>query len=125
MIIPFVIAIVIGLLFIYFVFFAKKDSQVKEHMDSNMKIVNYNTEWCGYSKRFQPIWDQFTQEMKTKHKEIDVIDMKCDKDENKEKCSVPEVEGFPTVVLYKNGTPKPFNDSRSVESLLKFVEENL
>jgi hypothetical protein len=127
MVIPFVIAIIIGLLFIYFVFFTKKEESCKEHMNSenkNMKIINYNTEWCGYSKRFQPTWDTFTQEMKTKHSDVEVIDMKCDKDENKDKCTVPEVEGFPTVCLYKDGKPIIYNESRTVEKLLKFVTDN-
>ena len=110
------LAICIGIFGFIFFMVNKK----KEHL-SNKKIVNYNTEWCGYSKQFQPVWDQFTNEMKIKHPEIDVIDMKCDKDENKEQCKIPEVHGFPTVVLFDGDAKKVFQGDRTVESLLAFA----
>jgi hypothetical protein len=119
-----VLLIVIGLLFMYYVFFAKKNDTSKEKMTNGMKIVNYNTEWCGFSKRFQPIWDDFTKDMKKKYSNIEVIDMKCDKDENKDKCMIPEVEGFPTVILHKDGKSIVYEDSRNKESIMKFIEAN-
>ena len=33
-------------------------------INSRLKIFNFNTEWCGWSKRFQPEWDKFTQAVK-------------------------------------------------------------
>ena len=120
-----VLIVVAGLLFIYYVFFAKKESPSKEKMSNNfIEIINYNTEWCGYSKRFQPIWDEFAREMAIKNPSVKVTDMKCDNPNNKEKCTIPEVEGYPTVVLHKGDTKIVFNDNRSKESLLKFVEQN-
>ena len=117
-----VLLVVVGLLFIYYVFFAKKDTS-KEKMENKKRIINYNTEWCGYSKRFQPVWDEFTKQMKSKYPDIDVIDMKCDREENDSKCQVPEVEGYPTVVFYSD-KPYVFSGSRNPEELLKFVEEH-
>jgi len=119
-----VLLIVIGLLFIYYVFFAKKNNASKEKMTNGMKIVNYNTEWCGFSKRFQPIWDDFANDMKKKYPNIQVIDMKCDNNENKDKCMIPEVEGFPTVILHKDDKLIIYDDSRTKDSLMKFVEAN-
>ncbi len=121
-----VLIVVAGLLFIYYVFFAKKDSHPKEKMEGQpaIEIVNYNTDWCGYSKRFEPIWLDFGNDMATKHPEIKVTNMKCDNPTNKEKCAIPEVEGFPTVVLHKGNTKIVFNDNRTKENLLKFIEEN-
>jgi hypothetical protein len=111
--------IVVGLLFIYYVFFSS--TSTPERMTNKLKIINYNTEWCGYSKRFQPIWNEFTAKMKSLKPDVDVIDMKCDKEENESKCRVPEVEGFPTVVLYDNDKPYVFNGERSVNKLVDFV----
>jgi hypothetical protein len=117
-----VVCIIIGLLFIFFVFFGKKGKNIKEHFAG--RIVNYNTEWCGYSKQFQPTWDKFTEAMKAKHPEVAVIDMKCDKEENEAKCKVPEVQGFPTVILYdENNKSKVYNGPRTLEKLMEFVEK--
>jgi hypothetical protein len=116
---PFYLALLgICLVLFIFLFFTMK----KEHM-SNIKIINYNTEWCGYSKKFKPIWDEFTQIMKVKHPNIEVIDMKCDISKNKNNCKIPEVEGFPTVILFNGNNKKVFEDNRTVDDLLKFVEQ--
>lgn len=114
--------IVVGLLFIYYVFFST--TIAKENMNNSLKIINYNTNWCGYSKRFQPIWDEFTAKMKTLRPDIDVIDMKCDVEENESKCKVPEVEGYPTVVLYDGDKSSVFNGDRSVDNLVTFVNNH-
>lgn len=113
-----IIVIVIALLFIYFMFNKKSN----ENLSSGAKIVNYNTEWCGFSKRFQPVWEEFTNVMKDKHPEVDVVDMKCDKDGNEIKCRIPEVSGFPTVVLHVNDKKYVFEGKRETNDLVKFVE---
>lgn len=114
--------IVVGLLFIYYVFFnSTSNKSTTERMTNKLKIINYNTSWCGYSKRFQPIWDEFTTKMKSEKPDVTVIDMKCDVEENEDKCSLPEVEGFPTVVLYDNDKPYIFSGERSVAKLMDFV----
>ena len=114
--------IVVGLLFVYYVFFSSTATNSnQENMNNKLKIINYNTNWCGYSKRFQPIWNEFTNKMKSLKPDVDVIDMKCDNESNESKCRVPEVEGYPTVVLYDGDKPNVFNGERSVDNLINFV----
>jgi len=121
--IPLVIIVIIGLLFMYFMFFAKKEKF--EHLDTKTPtIINYNTDWCGYSRRLQPVWTEFTNKMKEVNPNIKVVDMKCDVDENKETCEKADIEGFPTIIYYKeDGTKKVFTGERTVESLLDFVKQ--
>jgi hypothetical protein len=59
--------------------------------------------------------------MKSLKPDLEVVDMKCDVEENESKCRVPEVEGYPTVVLYDGDKPYVFNGDRTVDSLTNFV----
>ena len=90
----------------------------------NVAIMNFNTEWCYYSKKFQPIWDSFSKKMKNK-KNLVIKDVKCDSHSNEKLCSKYDVEGFPTVKLVKNNKIYDFNGDRSVSSLVSFVNEHL
>ena len=86
--------------------------------------MNFNTEWCYYSKKFQPIWDNFSKKMKNKRNLV-IKDIKCDNPSNEKICGKYDIEGFPTVKLIKNNKIYDFNGDRSVNSLVSFVNEHL
>jgi thiol-disulfide isomerase/thioredoxin len=115
-----VVAIVVGLLFIYIVFFAKKE-QKKEHM--NGKIINCNVSWCGHCKKFKPTWNEFKKRMASNGSNIEVVDLQCDlNEENEQKCKELEVAGYPTVLfMNSNGERKEYSGDRTIESLVNFV----
>lgn len=90
---------------------------------SNPIIMNFNTDWCYYSKKFQPIWDEFTQKMKGKN--IVVKDVKCDISENEPICAKYDIEGFPTVKLIKNNKAYEYNGRRTVADLISFASKHM
>ena len=117
----FVVFIIVGLLFIYMIFFAKKDQKKKEHMGS--KIINCNVSWCGHCQKFKPTWKDFEKEMASNGSNVEVVDLQCDlNEENEQKCKDLGVEGFPTVLLIdSNGTKKEYRGPRTIESLIDFA----
>ena len=88
--------------------------------NNNTLIYNFNTKWCGYSLKFQPTWDKFTEN--NKNPNIKIIDVKCDKAENDDLCNRYPVEGFPTVLKVKGNTVIPYNGPRSLEGLQEFSQ---
>jgi len=90
---------------------------------SNPIIMNFNTDWCYYSKKFQPIWDEFTNKMKGKN--IVVKDVKCDISENEPICAKYDIEGFPTVKLIKNNKAYEYNGRRTVADLTSFASKHM
>jgi thiol-disulfide isomerase/thioredoxin len=86
-----------------------------------IKVYNFNTEWCGYSVRFQPEWNKFMTRINTNKEIADVIayDIKCDKEENEKICAEYQIEGFPTVLLEKGGDRKVYQGERSAEALIE------
>jgi thiol-disulfide isomerase/thioredoxin len=119
-----IVAIIIILFIIYKFYFSKSNSIVSESYDNlnnDLKIINFNTSWCGYSKQFQPVWDEFTNKMEGKP--IQVVDMKCD--EKEEMCAKFNVPGYPYVILFKHDKPIVYDGDRTVNELEGFVNKHL
>ena len=94
-----------------------------DNKDNTPKIINFNTSWCYWSKKIQPVWEQLTDGMKGK--DIEVLDVKCDLDENREICDRYQVEGFPTIKLIVGNNILDYNGDRSLDDLSKFIQTNV
>lgn len=103
--------------------FEEDEKEEEDNSKNNIVIMNFNTDWCGYSKKFQPIWDEFTSKMKGKN--ISVKDVKCDNNQNEKICEKYKIEGFPTVKLVKNNKQYEFRGRRTVDDLNDFVQTHL
>jgi thiol-disulfide isomerase/thioredoxin len=85
------------------------------------KIYNFNTSWCGYSVKFQPIWDNFAERINDPN--IKVIDVKCDNKSNAELCEKYDVPGYPSVVKVDSSNKVThYNGPRTVEGLINFCK---
>ena len=95
---------------------------------TSIKMYNFNTEWCGWSKKFQPEWDAFMANVKsdnTLNSIVEVKDVKCDNDNNKELCADNNIQGFPTVVINVNGNNSKYDGPRTSEALMKKLKDLL
>lgn len=104
--------VIFGLL-IYFLYFYQQ-----ENFNNEIILYNFNTDWCGYSREFQPIWNKFSKNNKSKAK---IKDIKCDKSKNKELCEKYRVSGYPSVIAVKGSETIEYDGSRSVKSLETFL----
>ena len=75
--------------------------------NSTVVIYNFNTAWCGWSKRFQPVWDKFSETAKTELPNVKVVDVKCDDKQNDDLCKQFKVPGYPSVVAVVAVKPPP------------------
>lgn len=95
---------------------------MEEQSKDTIDVFNLNTSWCGWSVKFQPEWDKFTEMVKDKPN-INAVDVKCDQKENEEVCQRMNVPGFPSVVIIKNGKDRiDYSGAREATEILKFVE---
>jgi len=92
-------------------------------MNANMDVfLMVYAPWCGYSRRFYPIWDEL--KLAVSHlAHLRVAQMDGDRNDS----PYPEVvswNAFPTVFFFRAGTSKPwvFHGNRTVPELLKFAQ---
>jgi len=118
--------ITIILILIYFYFLYKKDNILENKTSlSKIKVFNFNTEWCGWSKKFQPEWEIFMQHVKEDPSlgYVEAYDVKCDNDNNKMMCKKYNVPGFPYIVIENEDKYLEYDGDRSAHHLLKYIKE--
>lgn len=99
----------------------KKSKEKFSDTPKKIKVFNFNTSWCGWSKRFQPEWEQFTQ-LTSNETNIEAIDVKCDDKSNESMCNDYNVPGFPYVIIDDGKTKTPYNGERTAKSMLSFIK---
>ncbi len=93
---------------------------------SKIKIYNFNTSWCGYSVKFQPEWNKFSDTVKLNNNKVDLsnveaADIKCDDPLNKQMCQDFQISGFPSVVAVVNDSYIPYNGGRTSADIIEFI----
>ena len=105
----------------------EKFAEVSNAKDSNaktkIKVFNFNTSWCGWSRRFQPEWEEFCKRVKSDPtlSHIDALDVKCDDDKNESMCEKYQVPGYPFIVVEIDSKRTQYNGERTVDALVKYV----
>ncbi|KAF7870116.1 uncharacterized protein EAF02_009306 [Botrytis sinoallii] len=92
--------------------------------DKKDVLIEFYAPWCGHCKALAPKYDILAGLYADAGHNDKVTIAKVDATLN----DVPdEIQGFPTIKLYKAGdkkNPVTYNGSRSIEDLIKFVKEN-
>ena len=106
-----------------------KDTDFDEYATSNIKnkhtgMVLYYAPWCGYCKRIKQDYERAAKISLF----CDFFAFNCEKNKhhyNKIKQDTPElIQGFPTIILYKNGEPyEKFDKERTVDKFLSACME--
>lgn len=87
----------------------------------------YYAEWCGWSRKFLPVWKEFAEWI-TQNKKgvVNVNTVECDKtNDDNLKAMCNNVQGFPTVLLYKNGENIEYSGNRTLDDLKQFITKNI
>ena len=115
----------------------QNDNSIKSKQ--KFKVFNFNTSWCGWSKRFQPEWDALTkmvdepssgedeQIRQVLRDNVSFLDIKCDNNENIDLCNKYDIPGYPHVIIenINNGDKFVYNNERTSAEMYKFIVNNI
>lgn len=100
-------------------------SDFKSGIESGINFVKFFAPWCGHCKRLAPTWEDLGKKF-ANNKNVNIVKVDCTVEANKDLCNNEEVEGFPTIFLYKDGQKiSEYSGSRSLEDLYDFVVKHL
>lgn len=114
--------LIITILFLGYYYLNKKPEPFASDSKPTINVYNYNTTWCGWSKKFQPEWDAFVEMVKndTTMSHVKTFDVKCDDDTNRTKCE--SVRGFPTVVIEIGNERADYEAERTAKNLFEYIK---
>ncbi|KAG5884135.1 hypothetical protein JTB14_021804 [Gonioctena quinquepunctata] len=96
-------------------------SNFKVGIQKGLTFVKFFAPWCGHCKRLSPTWDTLREKFSAGNG-VNIVKVDCTLEDNKDLCNDEEVEGFPTLFLYRDGERiSEYSGSRSLEDLHEFV----
>lgn len=99
--------------------------------EKDVEMIIFTVDWCPYCKKAMPVWNEFVAEYDGKTVDgyrMNFNTVNCT-DENdaevKAKLSKFNVEGYPTIVLVKDGEPFLYDAKPEKKTMEKFIHEVL
>jgi thiol-disulfide isomerase/thioredoxin len=119
-----IFTILIALLLFHFL-----NEKFDDTKTSDKKIILFFADWCGYCKRFIPIWEELKSDQKLINVTFIDVDMSNEKKIIKGELNssdlnlVNEVQinGFPTIKILHNGILTDYNNKREKEDIIDFL----
>jgi len=85
------------------------------------KIILYYAEWCGFCQRFKPVWKEFKKKIDKEYPDIEAVEFE---QKNVPSRALKDIEGWPTIIIHKNGKKYNYVGERTVEALLSTLNSD-
>ena len=82
-------------------------------------MVLFYAEWCGHCTKLKPSWEEASKKANADSTRMIKIDVGGKTPEQKALMEKYEVDGFPTIIVFQNGTPVPYEGTRTTDAFLK------
>jgi protein disulfide-isomerase A1 len=98
------------------------DANFKEFIQENpLTLVKFYAPWCGHCKQMKPAYIEAAS-LLLKEK-IPIAELDCIA--QAETCKVYNVQGFPSLKIFRNGTESEYKGQRSAESIVSTMKKQL
>merc|ERR1711939_277288 len=84
-------------------------------------LVAFIAPWCGHCKNLHPEWERAAREMKGKPIHIARVDATAQQALGQKF----QVQGFPTIKVFKNGSPEDYNGGRTASDIVQYCDNLL
>jgi thiol-disulfide isomerase/thioredoxin len=117
-----ILLIILGVL--YFVYekylkegFEMESKDIDSQVKSGTKLVLFYADWCGHCKKVKPDWETAASSVNTKEdKKMIMVNCGEGTDEDQKIMKKYNVDGYPTIIKFVNGTPSLYRGDRDADS---------
>lgn len=97
-----------------------------DNLNNKARLTLYYADWCGYCKKMKPKWYNIKEKLNNKIINGIIIEMdEINGDDNNETIEQLKIEGYPTIIMFKNNNNKHYDNSQlSYDTLIDFVNNN-
>jgi len=88
--------------------------------DNPLIAVEFYSPWCGHCKSLAPEWEKAATALKGK---VPVAKVDCTA--NQDVCNEHEIQGYPTLKLFREGEPSPMEVARKSEAIVTYLTKEL
>ena len=99
----------------------------REVKPNEANLYFFYTNWCGFSKKAMPEWEKLEKKLKGEgyfgKTHVNAIAVDCETD--RAKCTLYEIEGYPTVILETKSGLFEYNKGVTYSNMVSFLSESL
>ena len=120
-----VFVLVVVVLLYFYVQFSKEGFQCKpDELESMIQspeptLVLFHADWCGHCKKLKPTWDETAKKANVDRTRMIKLDVGGKTPDQREIMDKYQIDGFPTILVFQNGVPVPYQGSRTTDDFLK------
>jgi protein disulfide-isomerase len=103
---------------------------LKKKFDNKIVLIKFYTNWCGFCKRTIPLFNNLANYYK-KDNSVVIAEYDCENEDNQEYINDYinkfnygfKVQGYPTIIIYKNGVfNRQYEGERSERALIQTLD---
>ena len=103
--------------------FEVKHDKLEEYISPDKtSLVLFYADWCGHCKKLKPTWKECSEKAKKDGLNMVQINVGEGTDKDKELCEKYEIDGYPTIILFKNGKATPYNGPRTEDGFINALK---
>jgi len=119
-----ILLVILGVLYYFYSNYLKEGFEINhDNLDEYISpdktsLVLFYADWCGHCKKLKPTWNECSKKAKDSGLNMVQINVGEGTEKDKSLCEKYEIDGYPTIMIFKNGKATPYNGPRTEEGFL-------